>query len=124
MSSRRPFRPASVHAALPFDVAEGTPSLVEGERLRYVSFLHPFSLPSGDCHMRKQILAALFAAAGLAGVAATTGESLSAQPAAAARTAPAATRPGHLVDGHPDLQGTYDVATMTPLERPAGLGNR
>ena len=27
-------------------------------------------------------------------------------------------------DGHPDLSGTYDVATMTPLERPAGLGNR
>jgi len=27
-------------------------------------------------------------------------------------------------DGHPDLQGMYDVATMTPLERPAGLGNR
>jgi hypothetical protein len=27
-------------------------------------------------------------------------------------------------DGHPDLQGIYDVATMTPLERPAGLGNR
>jgi hypothetical protein len=25
------------------------------------------------------------------------------------------------VDGHPDLQGTYDVATLTPLERPAGL---
>src|SRR6266498_2379437 len=24
-------------------------------------------------------------------------------------------------DGHPDLQGTYDVATLTPLERPAGL---
>lgn len=23
--------------------------------------------------------------------------------------------------GHPDLQGTYDVATMTPLERPAGV---
>ena len=23
-------------------------------------------------------------------------------------------------DGHPDLQGTYDIATMTPLERPAG----
>src|SRR5260370_3222265 len=23
-------------------------------------------------------------------------------------------------DGHPDLQGTYDVATLTPLERPAG----
>jgi hypothetical protein len=26
-----------------------------------------------------------------------------------------------LPDGHPDLQGTYDVATLTPLERPAGL---
>ena len=23
-------------------------------------------------------------------------------------------------DGHPDLQGTYDLATMTPMERPAG----
>jgi hypothetical protein len=25
-----------------------------------------------------------------------------------------------LPDGHPDLQGTYDLATLTPLERPAG----
>src|SRR5690349_10157775 len=25
-----------------------------------------------------------------------------------------------MVDGHPDLQGTYDLATITPLERPAG----
>jgi hypothetical protein len=25
-----------------------------------------------------------------------------------------------LADGHPDLQGTYDLATMTPIERPAG----
>ncbi len=24
-------------------------------------------------------------------------------------------------EGHPDLQGTYDVATMTPVERPAGV---
>jgi hypothetical protein len=24
-------------------------------------------------------------------------------------------------DGHPDLQGTYDVATITPVERPAGV---
>src|SRR5438105_11923872 len=23
-------------------------------------------------------------------------------------------------DGHPDLQGTYDLATVTPIERPAG----
>ncbi len=25
-----------------------------------------------------------------------------------------------LPDGHPDLEGTYDLATLTPLERPAG----
>ena len=28
--------------------------------------------------------------------------------------------PPRLADGHPDLQGTYDLATLTPLERPAG----
>jgi hypothetical protein len=26
-------------------------------------------------------------------------------------------------DGHPDLQGVYDVATLTPLERPTTFGN-
>jgi hypothetical protein len=26
-------------------------------------------------------------------------------------------------DGHPDLQGVYDIATLTPLERPAMFGN-
>jgi hypothetical protein len=25
------------------------------------------------------------------------------------------------LDGHPDLQGTYDLATLTPLERPNGM---
>ena len=28
--------------------------------------------------------------------------------------------PPRLPDGHPDLQGTYDLATLTPVERPAG----
>src|SRR5215472_16465856 len=28
--------------------------------------------------------------------------------------------PKRLADGHPDLQGTYDIATMTPPERPRG----
>ena len=27
-------------------------------------------------------------------------------------------------DGHPDLQGTYNVATITPIDRPRALGNR
>ena len=30
--------------------------------------------------------------------------------------------PHRLADGHPDLQGTYDLATLTPLERPFGAG--
>ena len=45
--------------------------------------------------------------------------SLAAQaPRAAQGSKPAMTR---AADGHPDLSGTYDVATMTPLERPAGV---
>jgi hypothetical protein len=29
--------------------------------------------------------------------------------------------PPRMPDGHPSLQGTYDLATLTPLERPAGM---
>ena len=53
-----------------------------------------------------------------------------AKPAAAAQAAKPAPKmtktwtPPRTAAGHPDLQGTYDVATMTPLERPAGLGDR
>ena len=32
--------------------------------------------------------------------------------------------PPRTADGHPSLQGMYDVATMTPLERPAEVGGR
>src|SRR5262245_45212948 len=28
--------------------------------------------------------------------------------------------PPRTPDGHPDLQGMYDLATLTPVERPAG----
>ena len=50
--------------------------------------------------------------------------------AAQAPAKPAAAKPAtparvstikRTADGHPDLQGTYDVATMTPVERPAGV---
>lgn len=40
-----------------------------------------------------------------------------------AQDANATAKPYHarrLSDGHPDLQGTYDLATLTPLERPSG----
>jgi len=41
---------------------------------------------------------------------------------AAAQTAKSAGKynPPRLADGHPDLQGTYDLATITPVERAAG----
>lgn len=29
--------------------------------------------------------------------------------------------PRRMADGHPDLQGTYDLATLTPMERASGL---
>jgi hypothetical protein len=32
--------------------------------------------------------------------------------------------PPRTVDGHPDLQGTFDFATATPLERPASLAGK
>ena len=32
--------------------------------------------------------------------------------------------PSRTSDGHPDLSGVYDVATITPLDRPAEFGNR
>src|SRR5947209_19334438 len=44
-------------------------------------------------------------------------------PAPAAAQAQKAAKPyspKRLADGHPDLQGTYDIATMTPVERPRG----
>ena len=48
-----------------------------------------------------------------------------AQPAApAAKPAtPAKAAIPRLADGHPDLQGTYDIATLTPVDRPRGVKN-
>jgi hypothetical protein len=45
--------------------------------------------------------------------------------AAHAQAPKAAAKPNipRLADGHPDLQGTYDVATMTPVARPRGVKN-
>ena len=48
--------------------------------------------------------------------------SLSSFPATAQTAKPAAkSEIRRMPDGHPDLQGTYDLATMTPLERLPGL---
>ena len=45
------------------------------------------------------------------------------QGSAAAQTAPSSSRAYKMprtADGHPDLQGMYDLATITPIERPSG----
>jgi hypothetical protein len=62
----------------------------------------------------------------IAALAALSALSLTAGPLAAQAPKAAAKpwAPPRTPDGHPDLQGTYDVATMTPVERPAGLGDR
>jgi hypothetical protein len=47
-----------------------------------------------------------------------------AKPAAARPAAAKPYTPPRTKEGHPDLSGMYDVATMTPLERPAEAGGR
>jgi hypothetical protein len=52
----------------------------------------------------------------------TPAKPAAAKPAAAKPAAPARLAGiKRTADGHPDLTGTYDVATMTPVERPAGV---
>ena len=69
----------------------------------------------------------LIVAAAVASVMTVTlvGQSQTPRTAAAARPAAAAKPPlnPRTADGHPDLQGFYDLATLTPLERPAMFGN-
>jgi hypothetical protein len=64
---------------------------------------HPFVAFAGVAAMAVIILATVFPAAAQA-------------PKVSAKTY----RPPRMSDGHPDLQGTYDSATITPLERRPG----
>src|SRR4029453_6744098 len=47
-----------------------------------------------------------------------------AKPAAARPAADKPAMPPRTKDGHPDLSGVYDMATVTPVERPAEAGGR
>jgi len=62
----------------------------------------------------------LLITAGVAAIVAMTAAHLDGQ--APAKTAPPAAKRSvpRMPDGHPDLQGMYDLATLTPVERPAG----
>ena len=58
--------------------------------------------------------------AGAAAIAAATAAHVDGQAPAKAPAAAAKRAIPRMPDGHPDLQGTYDLATLTPVERPAG----
>src|SRR5437867_375715 len=71
--------------------------------------------------MRERTLLLYAAAAvGIAGLSLIAAAGQSSVPAKKATTA--AIR--RLADGHPDLQGTYDLATLTPVGRRAGADAR
>ena len=77
--------------------------------------------------MDKRVLRTSGAFAVAAAAAWLASASLTAQaPVASSQARPTAKpySPPRTADGHPDLQGTYDAATMTPVERPAVYGNR
>ena len=59
-------------------------------------------------------------AAGLVAIAVLTAAQLDGQTAPKAAPPAAKRSVPRLPDGHPDLQGMYDLATLTPVERPAG----
>src|SRR5260221_2120632 len=73
--------------------------------------------------MRNQAIALIGSVAVASAAVCLSGGPLAAQ-AKPATAKPAAARLANVkrtADGHPDLTGTYDVATMTPVERPAGV---
>jgi len=69
--------------------------------------------------MRNRLLA-LIGSVCLAAIGFVAGPTLLAQSTASSMKASVQ----RTADGHPDLSGMYDVATMTPLQRPAEFGNR
>ena len=62
----------------------------------------------------------LLMTAGAAAIVAMTAAQLDGQAAQKAAPPSAKRSVPRLADGHPDLQGMYDLATLTPIERPAG----
>jgi hypothetical protein len=78
-------------------------------------------IPGMDLHMRTRLFALIGCLAATAVAISLTPELLAAQAPKAATPAKAAGP--RTADGHPDFQGFYDVATMTPVDRPRGVKN-
>jgi hypothetical protein len=80
------------------------------------------ALEKGEITMRTRLIAV----GGVLAMAAAVAVVLFAAPLGAQGRQPAAKAApiARTADGHSDLQGIYDVATITPLERPPALGNR
>src|SRR4051794_39740052 len=81
--------------------------------------------------MRTRTYTALVSGAVVAVTVLCAARSLAAQAAKQPARSPAKAAPARApsavprtADGHPDFQGAYDVATVTPLERPADAGGR
>src|SRR5438034_4478786 len=69
----------------------------------------------------------VLASVGVVLVAASTVTGQSAKPAAAKTASPAKPPAAHVprtADGHPDLQGIWDFAQLTPFERPGEFANK
>ena len=70
--------------------------------------------------MRERFVASIGAVVVAVAAVWLTPASVAGQAARPAAQTPHAYAPPRTADGHPDLQGTYDIATLTPLERAAG----
>ena len=77
------------------------------------------------CQMGHRFLTAVGAAVAVVAIASITRVPVAGQAPGAARSSPAQkwTAP-RADDGHPDLQGTWNAATITPLERPDALAGK
>jgi hypothetical protein len=78
------------------------------------------------CTRFLQLLTVLSAAVALVSVdrPAAAGQTRSARDSASAGNPDSGVRPPRTPDGHPDLQGTWDFRTLTPLERPSDLAGK